>query len=270
MKTNKKLEFIHIYYRHVPSSRQINKLRPEWFTYESAFLNLIHSIKCSPPDVKVRMTILFDGDENSLKLDFINKYIDEVQAVGNDIPISIKLIKGGSAFGAWKLTVEHIKKNKFNSGELLYILENDYIHTPNWISEVANLYASEIPYSYISLYDHSDKYPFHSNSNAQYRKLCSSLFVTSTCHWRTTPSSCASFLVRPDVFVKDLYIWTSGLTDRRIFPLLRLLKDRVLLTPIPGLSTHCMSAYMSPCVNWENHSKSNHAAEDLSISLSCR
>ena len=255
MEGNDKLSCIYIYYRHVNSESQLNKSRPEWFTYERAFLSLINSIRSSATQVKVDITIFFDGDEKSFESDFISKYLTMESDIGREFSLKCEIVKGGSATGAWREALPYIKsRKKYQNNELIYFLENDYIHAPNWITEIDNLFNSGIRFDYASLYDHSDKYPLHAHFNNAYKKLRSQIFVTSSCHWRTTHSTCGTFLVRPNIFFDDYYLWkNSPLTDRRIFPLLRWLKRRVLLTPIPGLSTHCMSAYMSPCVDWEKY-----------------
>ena len=32
-------------------------------------------------------------------------------------------------------------------------------------------------------------------------------------------------------------------------------KNRFIITPLPGLSTHCMEGLMSPTINWEKINK---------------
>jgi hypothetical protein len=36
-----------------------------------------------------------------------------------------------------------------------------------------------------------------------------------------------------------------------LFPKLQDERGRVLLTPVPGLATHCMAGYLSPAVDWQ-------------------
>jgi hypothetical protein len=44
----------------------------------------------------------------------------------------------------------------------------------------------------------------------------------------------------------------SDLMDHEMFAELEK-KGRILLTPIPGLSTHCVNNLLSPCVDWEKY-----------------
>jgi hypothetical protein len=254
MTINPDLSTIYIYYRHVSSARQLDKSRPQWFSYEDCFSNLIGSILQSDSGVLVDVTVLFDGDEAVFNSDFISKHVAALRDSGPRLSVRHALISGGSALGAWHEVAKFANsRNDYSENSLLYFLENDYIHSPQWVKEVSNLFESGIPFDYVSLYDHSDKYPYHSHFNSTYKNLHSKIFVTKSCHWRTTPSTCGTFMVRPETFKKDYKVWKARLTDRRVFPLLRLLKRRVLVTPMPGLSTHCMSDYMSPCVQWESH-----------------
>jgi len=68
MSDNEKLSCIYIYYRHVNSEKQLNKSRPEWFTYERAFLNLINSIIASDSQVKIDITIILMATKRVLSL----------------------------------------------------------------------------------------------------------------------------------------------------------------------------------------------------------
>ena len=252
MISSKKLSCIHVYYRHVASEKQSNKSRPVWFSHELSFLNLIETIKNSNSQVKVDITVLFDGDRKSFESDFINKYLCGNSSLLGGLKVKYDLIDGGSGIGAWRKVLKYAKNmNKYSENELIYFLENDYIHADTWVKEVENLFNSKINFDYASLYDHSDKYSFSSSFNSSYKNLKSKIYVTQSCHWRTAPSTCGSFIVRPTALEKDYFILNSPLTDRRLFPALRFFKRRVLLTAIPGLSTHCMSSYMSPCVEWE-------------------
>jgi len=84
-----------------------------------------------------------------------------------------------------------------------------------------------------------------------YEGLNSKLFVTKTHHWRTAPNTCGTFLLRRKTLIEDLYIWWLEIQDYYLFQTLCINKGRILLTPIPGLATHCMEGYLSPTIDWE-------------------
>jgi hypothetical protein len=237
--------FINIFYRHVHSraeerSRDPHKKRPEWFTFEACFRNLLATVNADPLGNHVNITVMFDGTQADYLDDFMVKY----QAVP-DNKIELQFLSAGSDKNSALLTLWYINNANLPSGHLIYVLENDYVHHPNWVTKVIELYESEVKVDYLSLYDHRDKYFLN-----MYSDLKSSLYHTRSHHWRTSPSSCGSYIVDADRFRSDYDILQLGLPDYYFFKELVEGRSRVLLTPIPGLSTHCMEGYMSPTVEW--------------------
>ena len=135
--------------------------------------------------------------------------------------------------------------------DLYYFLENDYLHQPGWVAKVQEMFTTfGHPPHYISLYDHNDKYFL-----PMYSDLVSKIYTTPTHHWRTTPSTCGSFIVGKHVFREDYDINSTMVGDHNKFIHLSKERDRGVLTPLPGLSTHCMQGLLSPTISWENYSK---------------
>ena len=133
--------------------------------------------------------------------------------------------------------------------DLIYILENDYLHVDDWVDKIICLYQTFKELSYVSLYDHNDKYFL-----PQYDDLVSKIFTTNNHHWRTTPSTCGSYITTKKIFDED-YNDHTGVTvpvgDHHKWIFLSETKNRFVLSPIPGLSTHCMEGLMSPTINWD-------------------
>jgi hypothetical protein len=142
-----------------------------------------------------------------------------------------------------------IKEVKCNDTDLIYILENDYLHDITWVEKVLNAFQIFEGLNYISLYDHNDKYFL-----PMYDDLVSKIFTTNKHHWRTTPSTCGSYVTTKKIFDED-YNDHTGVTvpigDHHKWLWLNENKERFVLTPIPGLSTHCMEGLLSPTINWE-------------------
>ena len=116
--------------------------------------------------------------------------------------------------------------------------------------QVENLIETYSGLDYISLYDHNDKYCY-----PMYNDLSSKIIVTQQHHWRTTPSTCGSFIISRETFEKDLDIWTTTVGDHNTFLWLNENRERFVFTPIPGLSTHCMEGLMSPTIDWKQINK---------------
>jgi hypothetical protein len=247
---------LHIIYRHVAASAVSapRKDRPDWFTHENCFSNLMHTLALSnPSNLSVNLHVLFDGDQKGYEADFIRKYVDIMRQSSpeNVRRWHLEIFKGGSQALAMQYALNYIERCHFSDNDYIYLLENDYLHQNNWVVELNDLLESQIPFDYISLYDHHDKYPFHKGFHEMHHHLTAKLFVTKGRHWRTTPSACATFITSMKTFRADRAILGSGLMDHLMFDELAK-RGRVVVSPIPSLSTHCMTRFLAPCINWSD------------------
>lgn len=224
---------INIFYRHYNANitNQSSKHRPNWFDYEICFVNLIETIK----NKNIELHVIFDGE--NYEENFIHKY---------ESNFKLHKITEGSDFKSFIKTWNIVKSLNIGNNELIYFLENDYLHTENWVDKVIDFFSKNNDFNYLSLYDHLDKYVFEYYSNLQ-----SSIIISKTHHWRTTPSTCGSFIVTKKLFDEDYDVHTSFEGDQHKFIKLTTEKNRKILTPIPGLSTHCSYELHSPTINWE-------------------
>jgi hypothetical protein len=225
---------INIYYRHA-SINNIGRQRPYWFNYESCFKNLLTTIEKYD---NINLTLALDGDINQ---DFTKNYQDKFTLFSTNYQSSLL---------SYRALLEHIKEQPMESNELIYFLENDYLHVDNWVDKLVELYSTFSNLDYISLYDHNDKYFL-----PMYDDLVSKVITTSSHHWRTTPSTCGSFIINRKIFDQDYDIWSTTVGDHNTFLYLNENRNRFVLTPIPGLATHCMDGLMSPCIDWEKINK---------------
>jgi hypothetical protein len=236
---------LHIYYRHVHVradrlSRDPNKARPEWFTHETCFRNLLRTLRHDPQAHRVKLTIVYDGSMEDFTTDFVAPYYAR-QAYG----FEVQFIRGGSDLNSFLITVATAQRADRPATDLVYFLENDYLHQPGWLSFVFDLYDSGLKFDYVSLYDHRDKY-----DSPMYAALTSRLFHAGGRHWRTAPSTCASFILDKATLDACAPVLASGQTDYHFFSTLVGEQGRVLLTPVPGLATHSMNGYLSPAIDW--------------------
>lgn len=223
---------IHIFYRHYNISGSDFKSRPNRFDYEKCFINLLNTIK----DTNVELHVIFDGN---IKNNFINKYKDK---------FILHEIQAGSDRASFLITYEIAKSLPTDENDLYYFLENDYLHIDGWVDKVIELFNTYSNLNYVSLYDHNDKYFL-----PMYENLASKVFTTFSHHWRTTPSTCGTYIVNKRIFLEDYNIPFEIDGDHNKFIWLAENKGRFVVTPIPGLNTHCMEGLMSPTINWESH-----------------
>ena len=221
---------IHIFYRHYDIEGTDNKVRPPWFNFEKCFVNLLNTIQGKNVDLHVIM----DG---SIDNNFIRKYKDKY---------TLHSIKTNSDYGSYLETYKYIKTLNIEDNDLIYFLENDYLHVEGWTEKIIDLFSTYSDLNYVSLYDCEDKY-----SAPMYDDLISKIFVTNTCHWRTTPSTCGSYVIPKNIFIEDEDVNTGGPGDHHKFLYLNKIRNRFVLTPMPGLSTHCMDFLMSPIIDWK-------------------
>lgn len=244
---------IHIYYRAANFIESPNKCRPFFFNLEKCFKNLLDTL-----DVNTQLNVIFDGNLCSYEDYFIKKYQIKYQ-------FRVFLINGGSDFNSNTLTCEKIKENQeIKENDLIYLLEHDYLHRQDWSKVVLDIYNRNINFniehSYISLYDHSDKYtrnlPNQDNEWGMYSTLKSQIYLSQYGYVRETPSSCGSFLMKKSLFDKDYDIHVSKIADNSKFHILtKEPYNRKVLSFMPGFSTHLHSHYMSPYVDWSEISE---------------
>lgn len=222
---------IHIFYRHynVTNPTIIPSYRPQGFSYEKSFSNLLETIRGYP---NVNLTVMMDGNKQGT---FLEKYGVEVYE-----------FKGGSDGFSFFETVKYAKNRNVGDNDLIYFLENDYLHLYGWVDKVIDLFSTFSGLSYVSLYDHNDKYFL-----PMYGDLVSQIVTTKTHHWRTTPSTCGSFIIPKQILDEDYDILSTMIGDHNKFLWLNENRGRGVITPIPGLSTHCMVGLMSPTINWK-------------------
>lgn len=221
---------IHIFYRHYNIEGSDYKNRPEWFDFEKCFINLLNTIEGKNVDLH----LIMDGNiENNFVKKYQDKYIlHTIDAKSDQV----------SFWETWKIAKETLIEEK----DLVYFLENDYLHVENWVDKITELFSTFQGLNYVSLYDHNDKYFL-----PMYDDLVSKIFVSSTHHWRTTPSTCGSFVISKQIFEEDYNEHTTISGDHNKFLYLTSNKNRFVITPTPGLSTHCMEGLMSPTINWK-------------------
>lgn len=245
---------LHIFYRHVHTqhnarSRDPDKLRPSWFSHERCFANLLSTLESSQYADRVSVTIVYDGTESEFASDFMSKY----RSKPTKVELSVKFVNAGSNIKSWLEVLALVRSDTIPADDVLFFMENDYLQVEGWLDKVVDLYESDIQFDYVSLYDHTDFYDLADKpSFPVYRGLKSGLYVAKAHHWRDAPSTCGTFLVQKRVFLEDIEVWSSQLSDFYVFAYLRTLKRRVLLNPVPSLSTHCMEGFLAPTVDWSS------------------
>jgi len=229
MKTNKNL----IIYRCCDAeinSTDFKSIRPKWFNKLKCFKNFFDNI---PPETDVY--VLHDGWQGLLHgyIAQHNVHIENVDFKSNEKSL--------------KETFK-IAEDAFTSGyEVVYFLEDDYLHTPGGIDCILKGAAR---YGLVTGFDHLDRYI--RDDDVTFGKDYIAFCGATKCHWRTAESTTCTWACNKetwDQIKKDVVEYS--LNDRLLFR--RLYLDGVRLwTPIPGVSTTLDYTTFSPGIDWKS------------------
>lgn len=143
----------------------------------------------------------------------------------------------------------------YDDDEIIYFIENDYLHKPG--SQKIIQEAFKLGASFVSLYDHPDKYLPPSKGGNPYCEGGAEdtrVYLTDSVHWKITNSTTMTFAAKVSTLKRVepiLRKHTSGThpNDFQMFLELRE-KNELLITPIPGYSTHGETAWLAPHTDW--------------------
>lgn len=225
---------IHVYLRHCYYSKiqeSPGKERPLWWDKEKVFKNFKNTLNKE----NTNYTIIYDEYYGKIKDTFLS---DEE---------NVHVVNCGGEAKSFLQTLNYIKDQNHKDDDIIYFLEDDYIHQPGW--DKILLEGFSLPVSYITLYDHRDKY------GEYYKDFRTKILITDSSHWMPVPSTTQTFATRYSTLIEDFEIQTKYSTnvepsaDHQKF--LHLAKEgRILISSIPGYSTHCQSNLLSPCIDW--------------------
>jgi len=217
-----------------------NKIKPTYISNEACLKNFCNVFFNYIHDIQV---IADNCSEDTLTM--IKKYID---------PINIEKVSVGHGAGTFNLALD--KALKLDDDEIVYFVENDYLHkqqSPEIIKEGLNLGAS-----FLSLYDHPDKYLDPSKGGNPYCEGGAEdtrVYLTDSCHWKITNSTTMTFASTVSTLRRTENILRRH-TNKRHYPddfkmFLDLREqNELLITPIPGYATHGETAWLSPLTDW--------------------
>lgn len=215
-----------------------NKVKPNYINNEACLKNFCNIFF----DYLYDITILADNcSEDTINI--IKKYVD---------PINIEKVSVGHGAGTFNLALD--KALKYDDDEIVYFVENDYLHrhgSPQILKE-----GFDTGYHYVALYDHPDKYMNGANPLVEDGGEVTRVLLTDNCHWKLTNSTTMTFAAKAGTLKEDesiLRSFTQGSYPRDFDMFLALRdKQRGLVTPIPGYSTHGETAWLSPLIDWSN------------------
>ena len=215
------------------------KIKPDYINNENCLKNFYNIFFDHIYDILV---IADNCSESTLQM--IKKYID---------PINIEKVSVGHGAGTFNLALD--KALKWDDDEIVYFVENDYLHKPG--ADKIILEGFNLGASFVSPYDHPDKYMIPENGGNPYCEGGAEdtrVYLTDSCHWKITNSTTMTFASKVSTLKKIepiLRKHTIGTHpyDFQIFLELRE-NNELLITPIPGYATHGETYWLSPLTDW--------------------
>ena len=214
-----------------------DRTRPKWFNKIKVFENFKNTLNSN----LVNYTIIYDEYYGSID----NTFLAQEK--------NVEIINCGSECDSFLKTLDVIQSRNFDDDQIVYLLEDDYLHRSGWCDIM--LEGFSINASYVTLYD------FEEFNNQDI--LCK-IFSTDRCHWRSVPASTNTFACRYKTLLEDLkihekYSSSHAIKEKEGFYFSKdydkfweLQKhNRYVISPIPGWSTHCDANYLSPIIDWE-------------------
>ncbi len=232
----KKERKIEVFVRHCHfSTISAHKKRLTAISREVCFNNLLQTTQ----DASINLTFFLDTFRPATQTHFVK--------LQSQFPV-VEISEGSEA-GSFLRLLDHVSQLDLHPDTIIYFLEDDYLHRKGWVEILREGFT--IPEAdYVTLYDHRDKY-FH----PAYSTLQSKIFHTKSCHWRTTPSTTNTFAMRFKTLLRDLELqrsFSQNVTISKDHEKFCKLSEqgKILISSIPGWSTHTEEEFASPCIEW--------------------
>jgi len=214
-----------------------NKVKPNYINNETCFLNALDTFSTEKHD----WLVIADNVSEATK-QMLERYV-----------VNIKYVSVGHGAGTFNLALDEALQEP--DWQVVYFLENDYLHKPN--SDKIILEGLELGASFVSLYDHPDKYLPPSQGGNPYCEGGAEdtrVYLTESTHWKITNSTTMTFATTIENLVRTeptLRKYTQGTypEDFKMFLDLRE-QGELLISSIPGYSTHGETAWLTPLTDW--------------------
>ena len=167
---------------------------------------------------------------------------------------TVNYVSVGHGAGTFNLALDYALT--LDDNEIIYFLENDYIHKPEADKILED--GIELGFDYVTAYDHPDKYlnPFEGgNPFCVGRSEETRVYLGQYCHFKLTNSTTMTFASKVKTLKDDedvLRKWTKETYpyDFQMFMELKQ-RGRRLASSIPGFATHGETNWLSPLTNWK-------------------
>lgn len=229
---------IHIIYR--TSDAGYNKVKPNYINNANCLKNAVQMF--SPN--KFNWHIIADNTSESTN--------QEIDTLISDK--SINYVSVGHGAGTFNLALDYALG--LEDDAVVYFLENDYVHRKGSYQALISA-LNHLQPSFVSLYDHPDKYMDPSiggNAYCEGGAEDTRVYLANGVHWKITNSTTMTFAATVSTLKRVepiLRKWTNT-NHPHDFEMFMELREQgeLLITPIPGYSTHGETQWLAPSIDW--------------------
>ena len=214
-----------------------SKIKPEYINNEACLLNALDTFSTEEHD----WLVIADNVSETTK-QMIERYV-----------LNIKYVSVGHGAGTFNLALDEALTYK--DDEIVYFIENDYLHKPNSPKIIEE--GIKLGSSFVTLYDHPDKYLDPTQGGNPYCEGGAEdtrVYISDSCHWKLTNATTMTFAAKVSTLKRaeeTLRKHTQGTypEDFKMFLDLRE-QGKLLISSIPGYSTHGETAWLTPLTDW--------------------
>ena len=230
----------------------------------NSLINSLNFSKNFLKDIDIKIYIIDDNSKKedlekirkiiakiNIKFEIINLDLEKFKQIKVLNKNNPNIEKNMRATMASILTSFNIAKEKSN--DLVYFVEDDYIHKKETIIEMVSTYEKIATELDRELFLCPVDYPY------LYKKLDNSnILIGNNYHWRTVNESLLTFLTSKDLINKywnELLLMAENEHSPFETPLHKIYEKELCLSPIPSLAMHCTNVNsifgLSPNMNWK-------------------
>lgn len=216
-----------------------SKIKPNYINNENCLKNALKVFPWTEHDWSIIADNISEGTN-----DMIQKYIPKNH---------ITYVSIGHGAGTFNLALDEALE--YGDDEIIYFIENDYLHRLN--SDKIITEGLQLGAPFVTLYDHPDKYidpSMGGNPFCQGGAEDTRVYLSESCHWKLTNATTMTFASTVKTLKRTestLRKWTQG-SYPEDFKMFLDLRDQgeLLISSIPGYSTHGETAWLTPLVDW--------------------
>jgi hypothetical protein len=242
-----------------------NKNRPGFYSKEVCFKSFLQSYLDSNLKEYTEFGVFIDNFEKDVsKEPLFNNIIQPLQKEGL---LKVEFLEEIGNSESYLYCLEESIEN--NDDTTIFFVEDDYI----WKNEAFSTLVQSFPLlkcDYLTPYDHPVRYDPAFVGGSDIPHWYNYIHVSNGYHFRSQESTCMTFLSSAKILKEDRFLhkhFTKGRNcphDRDIFRTLQclenkdnleIIKERLLLGPMPSIATHCNKSYLAPNVDWYNLTK---------------